>query len=107
MFRKNTRYVILLVLLIGSIVLLVTGYHESHRKYAGQSVVNLCAGGYIPVPSSNSVNGGGPCLSSNPYILKNDDRLYDVSLVLIGLAVGSGITLFFADTKKPKRLKRK
>jgi hypothetical protein len=108
MIKKNTKYILLIILLISTVGLLAIGHAKNHQKYAGQRVFSLCNGGYVAADSLGSgVNGGGPCLRGASYIMHNDDRLYNVSLVLLGMVIGAGLVSLAQDSQQKSKKTRK
>lgn len=103
----NKKYLLMVILLIGASIFLVIGYQAGHRQHAGQLVRRTCSGTYITVESLGlGINGGGPCLSSEPFVLANNYRLYYASLATFGaVLIGSGI-LFLVDRRSKTRAKR-
>lgn len=102
--NKNTRYVLLILVLLGTLFVVSAGYKASHRKYAGQTVYTLCDGTYLPVDilknSEVTSPHSTPCTAiTKPFMLRNDNRLIYASLVVLGLALGAGTTMLQYDRR--------
>lgn len=99
--NKNYKYLLMLGLLIGAAGFLAQGYQNSHRKYANELVYKTCNGKYVTVQSLGpAVNGGGPCLVGSPYVLKNDNSEFYMSLAVMGVVVLAEAVIIMNDSGK-------
>lgn len=105
MVNRNSKYLVMLVLLAAAIIFAVNGYYNSHRQYAGQRVLVTCGGVYVPTSSLSKENGGGPCVAGPPFTLKNDYAAYYESLAVLSIVIVGESALLFKDLSNPKSRK--